>query len=104
MSSSETESDGEPKKKRTCNPTKYKRNVIKNSKVKGQAHTNYRGKQIAPRSTGENCRQVYHKPLFSLRFFKGVYINLIYRLIIADVRRNVLRISIKMTWTFAFQK
>ncbi|KAL4718200.1 hypothetical protein ACJJTC_014059 [Scirpophaga incertulas] len=56
MSSSETESDGEPKKKRTCNPTKYKRNVIKNSKVKGQAHTNYRGKQIAPRSTGENCR------------------------------------------------
>ena len=74
MSSSETESDGEPKNKRTCNPTKYQRNVIKNSKVKGQAHTNYRGKQIAPRSTGENCRQVYQKPLFSLRFFKGVYI------------------------------
>ncbi|KAL3265944.1 hypothetical protein HHI36_010132 [Cryptolaemus montrouzieri] len=32
MSSSETGSDGEPKKKRTRNPAKYKRNVIKNSK------------------------------------------------------------------------
>ncbi|KAL1493587.1 hypothetical protein ABEB36_009288 [Hypothenemus hampei] len=24
--------------------------------VKGQVHTNYKGKQIAPRSTGENCK------------------------------------------------
>lgn len=58
MSSRETESESEPKKKRMCNPSTYKRNIIKNSKVKGQAHTNYKGKQIAPRSTGENCRFV----------------------------------------------
>lgn len=58
MASSENESDSESKKK-MCNPSTYKTNIIKNSKVKGQAYTNYRGREIAPRSTGENCRQVF---------------------------------------------
>lgn len=46
MSSSETESEGEPKKKIQFNPAKYKTNFIKKSKVKGQACTNYQGKHL----------------------------------------------------------
>lgn len=55
MSSNESESDYEPKKKRTCNTSNYKRNVIRQSKVKGVEHTNWRGKIIHGRKTGQHC-------------------------------------------------
>lgn len=34
----------------------YKRNVIKNARVKGQAYVNYKGNAVAARNLGVGCR------------------------------------------------
>lgn len=55
MSSSDSEND-EPKKKRTCNPATYKRNIIKNSKVSGKEYINWKGRKVPERTTGQDCK------------------------------------------------
>lgn len=42
-------------KKRQRRPETYKRFLIKNLKVKGLAHTNWKAKAVPPRATGTNC-------------------------------------------------
>ncbi|KAJ4426861.1 hypothetical protein ANN_26660 [Periplaneta americana] len=42
--------------KRKANPQSYKRNVVKQARLKGEAYTNYSGKKIDAKTVGENCR------------------------------------------------
>lgn len=56
MSSSDSEIDHEPKKKRTCNPSNYKRNIIRNSKVKGIEYSNWKGNKVTERKIGKDCK------------------------------------------------
>lgn len=46
MSSNESESDHEPKIKKTFNTSNYKRNVIEQCEVKGVKHTNWYGREV----------------------------------------------------------
>lgn len=58
-SSRESESDkASPRKKirGITHPLTYRRNVIRNSKVKGLKHINWKGKTIEARQTGSGCR------------------------------------------------
>lgn len=36
----------------------YKHNKIKKSKIVGESHKNHKGKDVAPRQTGADCRLV----------------------------------------------
>jgi hypothetical protein len=54
MSSNESENDHKPQKK-TSNILNYKRNFIRQSKVKDVKHTNWSGKLLQSRKTGQNC-------------------------------------------------
>lgn len=51
------ENTSEPKK-RKADPTKYKRKIIKKSRVEGTPYTNYRNKQIPLKVVRLPCRQV----------------------------------------------
>lgn len=57
MSASSSDSEMLPVgKKRTKNADKYKRNVIRGSKVKGVEYVNWKGDKIQCRSTGDDCK------------------------------------------------
>ncbi|KAF2891417.1 hypothetical protein ILUMI_14756 [Ignelater luminosus] len=57
-SSGESESDQQPKKKRTCNPLNYKRNIIRNANVQGTEHVNWQGKEVGSRKKNGQGLQV----------------------------------------------
>lgn len=57
MSSSEEETVVPVKRKKgIVHVEEYKKEKIKLSRVKGTAYTNYSGKDVAARVTGEDCR------------------------------------------------
>lgn len=58
-STSDSEEEFQPLKKRQRHPENYKRFVIKNAKVKGLEHKNWKGKLIPARVTGPDCRYVF---------------------------------------------
>ncbi|CAG5001353.1 unnamed protein product [Parnassius apollo] len=44
-----------PKKRKSANPSQWKRNVIKKSIATGKGYLNYKGREIGERKTGPDC-------------------------------------------------
>lgn len=57
-SSSESVSEPEPpkRKKGVRNDIHYRRNVIRNAKVAGEKHLNWKGNIVEKRKTGDSCK------------------------------------------------
>lgn len=51
-----SDDDDEPRRKRTKNPEKYPRNIVKKSRIEGLAHVNSKGNVVPSRRTGDECR------------------------------------------------
>lgn len=43
-------------KKRKSNPQAWKRNVSKQARLHGKEHVDYKGKLVAAKTTGKDCR------------------------------------------------
>lgn len=55
------------------NIEQYKHNKIKKAKIAGEPHKNHKGRDVAPRQTGADCRSVHN---ICIRQFIIFFINL----------------------------
>lgn len=76
-SESEVDTGNVPQKRKRGirRPEKYKRNKIRNAKVKGTEHTKWKGNVVQVRQTGPPCRYIFSR-------FCNIHAKMLYILVV----------------------